>query len=142
MFEAVDAQHPLAFVLAQLAEAQLGMGALDEAEATARRALELSRRAEYQPTMGLALSRLGDIALARGDHATADRYLDEAADYAVGAPDVARTLEHLAAARAVTAPAQVAGLLARAETVRRTHRTPAPPADRALLDRLRGPTAG
>jgi predicted ATPase/DNA-binding XRE family transcriptional regulator len=142
LFEAVDAQHPLAFALALLAEAQLGTGALDEAEVTATRALELSRRAEYRPTMGLALGRLGDIALAQGDHATAERYLEEALEYAAGAPEIARTLEHLAAVRAVTAPGQVAGLLARAGTVRRTHRTPVPPADRALLDRLRGSAAG
>jgi predicted ATPase/tetratricopeptide (TPR) repeat protein len=129
--------YTLAFALALLADSDLGAGDRHAAEASAHEALKLAREAEYGPAIGLALARLGDLALARDDPATADRYLTEALAHTRGDPDVARALEHLAVARAATDPAQARVLLDRAERLRHASRTPAPPADAALLDRVR-----
>jgi tetratricopeptide (TPR) repeat protein len=139
---ALGEPYLLAFALALLAEADLGMGDHDTAQASATEALRLARDAEYGPAIGLALARLGDLALARDDPATAIRYLTDALAHTRGDPDVARTLEHLAAAQVRTDPAQAGHLLERAERLRQSSRTPAPPADAALLHRVRQTVAG
>ncbi len=121
------------FSLALRAEAELGLGEPDTAHASATEALRIARDAEYQPAIGLALARLGDLALARSDPPAAERYYQEALDHTRGAPETARTLEHLAAARATTAPAEARRLLDTAADLRRSHQTPAPPVDAALI---------
>jgi hypothetical protein len=50
---------------------------------------------EHRPTIGLALSRLGDLELARGDHAAAERLYGEALEFASGADEIARTVDRL-----------------------------------------------
>jgi tetratricopeptide (TPR) repeat protein len=134
--------HSVAFALALLAESQLGLEAPEAATAAATEALELARPVGYQPAIGLALSRLGDVALARGDLGGAERHYQNALDHVTGAPEVARVLERLAAAKVGAAPAEARRLLDRAAGIRRTHHTPAPPADRPLIESTERRAAG
>src|SRR6266545_2909012 len=128
-------QHLLAFALALLAESELGLGEYEAATAAATNALEIGRRVAYRPAIGLALGRLGDVALAEGDDDRAASLFQEALDFVSGTPDLARTLEHLAAARALTAPDEARRMLEQANAVRRAYRTPIPPADRPAVER-------
>ncbi|MBU2662643.1 tetratricopeptide repeat protein [Actinoplanes bogorensis] len=125
-FRELNDTSPTAYALGMLAEARLGSDLVDEAEATAREALEMARAAEYRPGIGLALARLGDVALARGDRDAAAKLLTEAFGHANGRPEQARTLDRLAAATLSR------DFLHRAAELRATHDLPVPPADREL----------
>lgn len=128
-FRGLNDTSPTAYALGMLSEAQLGLGQEAEAQASATEALDMAREAEYRPGIGLALARLGDLALARGNHAEAATLLLQALDHANGRPEQARTLERLAAARSVTAPAEAAQFRERAQQLRRTFDLPVPPID-------------
>jgi predicted TPR repeat methyltransferase len=80
-------------------EARLGRSDVDGAAESVTHALEMARRVEYRPAIGPALSRLGDVDMARGDATGAAGRYEEALAYDSGAPKTARTLERLAAAR-------------------------------------------
>jgi tetratricopeptide (TPR) repeat protein len=125
--------HSLAFALALLAESEIGLGTHEAGSAAATEALDLARPVGYGPAIGLALSRLGDLALARADADDARRLYQEALDHVTGTSEIARVLERLAATRAGSAPVEAGRLLDRADEIRRTHQTPAPPVDRPLI---------
>ena len=131
-------QHRLAFGLTLLAEAECGLGRNDEARTAATEALAISRQVGHEATIGLALTRLGDIARATGDGRAAESLYRESLSHGGGPPEVARTLERLAAVRVAVAPDEARELLASADELRRTHGVPAPPADRPIIERTRG----
>jgi tetratricopeptide (TPR) repeat protein len=134
---ALGEQHSLAFGLVLLAEAECGLGRYEQARAAATEALAISGAVGHDSTVALALTRLGDIAHATGDEQTAESRYREALSHGGGPPEVARTLERLAAVRAGTAPADARELLARADELRRTHQAPPPPVDRAAIQGTR-----
>jgi predicted ATPase/transcriptional regulator with XRE-family HTH domain len=135
-------QHRLAFGLVLLAEAECGLGEYAAARTAASEGLTISREVSHEPTIGLALTRLGDIALATGDDRGGESRYREALSHVGDPPDVARVLERIAAVRARTAPDDARDLLGRADELRRTHGAPPPPADRGLLERARRLTGG
>jgi predicted ATPase/DNA-binding XRE family transcriptional regulator len=141
-FRARGEQHALGYALVLLAEADAGLGDHEAARRAATEALAIARTVEHGPTIGLALSRLGDVAVATGHDQEAEDLYQEALTHDAGPPEVARTLERLAAVRVRTAPDEARKLLASADETRRSHGAPPPPADRALLDRTRRGTAG
>jgi tetratricopeptide (TPR) repeat protein len=126
--------HSLAFALALLAESELGLDRPEAACAAANEALRIARPVGYRPAIGLALSRLGDFAMARDDATGAEHLYQEALEHLTGAPEVARVLERLAAARVDTDPQEACRLLDRAGDIRSSHRTPAPPVDSSLIE--------
>jgi predicted ATPase/tetratricopeptide (TPR) repeat protein len=109
---------PTAYAKALLSGALLGLDRPAEAQTAAEEALELARAAEDRPGLGLALARLGDLALARGDHAEATGLLLQALEHADGRPEQARALDRLALARAAAAPAEAARFRERAANIR------------------------
>lgn len=121
---------PAAFARAMLAEALLGAGDLDAAEAAAHEALAEARAVDHRAAIGLATARLGDVALARGDHARAATLLLSALDDAAGPPERARTLDRLAAARAPADPVAAARYAEQARALRREHDIAVPPVER------------
>ncbi|MBM2616708.1 tetratricopeptide repeat protein [Actinoplanes sp. LDG1-06] len=136
-FRELSDTSPTAYALGMLAESLLGLGR-EEAEAIAGEALAMAREAEYRPGIGLALARLGDIALARSEWDTAAKLLAEAFEHANGRPEQARTLDRLAAARASAAPDEARDLRRRAAELRATHDVPVPPVDHDLHAFLTG----
>ncbi len=140
LLRALGEPHRLACALALLAEAELGLTERAAARASATEALRIARRVGYRPAIGLALTRLGDLALARRDTTGAERFYEEALDHVSGAPDTARTLERLAAARVAAAPEEAGRLLDCAGGPGRRTRPPAPPAEHPLIDAVRQAT--
>ena len=130
-------QHRLAFGLVLLAEAECGLGEYSVARTAATEGLAISREVSHDPTVALALTRLGDLAVAAGDDRSGESLYREALSHGGGPPEVARTLERLAAVRAGTSPDEARELLGSADEMRRAHGAPAPPADRDLLERTR-----
>ena len=130
-------QHRLAFGLVLLAEAECGLGEYSVARTAATEGLAISREVSHDPTVALALTRLGDIALATGDDRAGESRYREALSHAGDPPDVARLLERIAAVRAATSPDETRELLSRADELRRTHGAPPPPADLGRLERIR-----
>jgi hypothetical protein len=104
-----------------LAEALLGGGDVDAAEATATEALDAARTVDYRAAIGLASARLGDVALARGEPERAATLLLSALDDAVGPPEQARTLDRLARALSTTDGRGAARFAERARALRRDH---------------------
>ena len=125
-FEALGELGPTAFALALRAEAELGLGRDEPAAESAAEALRLAREVDYRPAIGLALARLGDQALARGDLEAAATLLTAALDDAGGGPEQARILDRLA----VALPGRAAHFRSRADHIRSTYGLTTPPVDR------------
>src|SRR5262249_41766631 len=137
LLRSVGEPHALAFALALLAEAELHLGRPPAAERHAAEALELARPVGYAPAVRLALARPGDLRRGLGDAAAATELLTEAVAQTSEPPDLARTLEPLAAAVAGTSPDEARRLLDRATDIRRSRQTPPPPVDAPMLARVR-----
>jgi predicted ATPase/Tfp pilus assembly protein PilF/DNA-binding XRE family transcriptional regulator len=141
ILRALREQHALAFGLVLLAEAECGLGGYPAARAAATEGLAISREVSHEPTVALALTRLGDLAVATGDDRAGESLYREALSHGGAPPEVARTLERLAAVRARTAPQDARELLSTADELRLAHGAPPPPVDHDLLDRTRRLTA-
>ena len=109
-----DDPAPAGHALAMLAEALLGLGRAEESAIHADEALHLARKAGHRPGMAVALARLGDLALARGDHHAAAVLLHQALEDAAGPREQARILDRLA----VAVPAEAEAFRQRATRVR------------------------
>ena len=127
----------LAFVLSLLSEGLLGIGEVSNATEAAERSLDLGRESGNRPAIGMALSRLGDLAMHTGDRGPAATAYLEALENVIGVSETTRAMERLALSRA-SVPGEARRLIAEAARIRRQHGFPAPPAQQVWIDRAEG----